>query len=358
MNTPTSGRDHLEDSYKALENQQDMGRFQESMRVVCFAGAIIHILFLFFFAMVGASFMAAINVLSVAVWIGAYLLAHKRDYENSMHLITAEMYFHAIIASYFVGLDLGFHYYLWPVMGLLLAMPANKLKQSTFICVIVILTFIAVSILFQNVQYGYNLPSITNYVFAVNIVFAAFPFVLSVLYLRSTGANNEKELFSQANMDALTGTYNRRFVNDLMGSSDNEQRRRSFDNYTLVLGDVDHFKQINDSLGHQLGDQVIEEVAKVLKNKVRDSDIVSRWGGEEFLIILANADTQTTEKVVHKIRHGIKNEIDIPEVSEIGLSMSFGIASAHRHMSFEETVRQADIKLYQAKAAGRDRILS
>jgi methyl-accepting chemotaxis protein len=73
---------------------------------------------------------------------------------------------------------------------------------------------------------------------------------------------------------------------------------------------------------------------------------------------LANADTEISEKIVYKIRHGIKQNNNIQALSELGLSMSFGIASAHKDMSFEETLRRADIKLYQAKSEGRDRVLS
>ncbi|MFC4699731.1 GGDEF domain-containing protein [Glaciecola siphonariae] len=358
MKTSVSGKDHLEDSYKALELKYSDIRLQASLKVICFIGAIAHILFLFLFAFMGATFMAIFNILSIGVWIYAFVLSQKQRYEWAVHIVTAEMFIHAILATSFVGPDLGFQFYLWPLIGLLLTMPSNKLKQSTFFCVIVIIGFIVLSIATKNVEFTYALAPIVNYVYATNVLFAALPFVLTILYLRSTNSDNEKELFSQANMDDLTGTYNRRFVHDLMESSETEQRRRSFDSYSLVLGDVDNFKQINDSLGHQVGDTAIREIASVLKNNVRDSDIVSRWGGEEFLIILANADIETSEKVVHKIRHGINHDIDIPQLSELGLSMSFGIASAHRHMSFEETIRQADIKLYQAKAAGRDRVLS
>jgi diguanylate cyclase (GGDEF)-like protein len=357
MKPPVTGRDHLEDSYQALATKHSDGRLQESMKVICFVGAIAHISFLFLFAILGAFVMAGLNVISIGIWIFAFYLAHKQRYQSSINLIIGEMFAHAVFATYLVGPNLGFQYYLWPLMGLLLALPSHKLKQSTFICVLVIISFIALSLFTRDIHYNYELSHIVDYVYSANIFLAAMPFVLTILYLRSTNTDNEKALFSQANMDALTETYNRRFVHDLMENTGNEQRRRSFDTYSLVLGDIDNFALINESLGHGVADAVIKKIAVVLKDSVRDSDIVSRWGAEEFLIILANADSDTTEKVVHKMRHGIYSNIEIPEVNEIGLSMSFGIASAHRHMSFEETLRQADLKLYQAKASGSDRII-
>ncbi|WP_371195869.1 GGDEF domain-containing protein [Glaciecola sp. SC05] len=358
MKTPTSGRDHLDDSYKALESKHSDRRLEKSMRSICFTGAIGHIVLLFLFALMDAVFLVMLNIGSVVLWIYAFFLSQKMQYEKSVYLISAEMYMHAILATYFVGPDLGFQYYLWPVMGLLLTLPSNKLKQSTFFCFIVVISFVVLTLTSREIAFTYQLASMIDYIYAMNVIFSAMPFVFTVLYLRSNNQSNEKELFSQANMDLLTGTYNRRFVNDLMEYSGSEQRRRSFDSYSLVLCDVDHFKHINDSFGHQVGDMLIKEVAGILKAKVRDSDIVSRWGGEEFLVILANADTETTERVVQKIRHGIKKDILIPELKDTDLSLSFGIASAHRHMSFEETIRQADIKLYQAKTTGSDRVLS
>nr|WP_136249737.1 GGDEF domain-containing protein [Ningiella ruwaisensis] len=358
MKAPVNSRNHLEDSYKELESRHGLTRFETSMRTICFVGAIAHIAFLFLFALMDVVAMVIFNIVSVAVWIFAFFLSQRRQFEKSVNIIAAEMYCHAIVATLFVGPDLGFQYYLWPILGLLLSLPNNKLKQSTFLCLLVVISFILLTLFTKNVSYSYELIFIVEWIYAMNVLFAALPFIFTILYLRNDNLVNEKELFSQANMDPLSGTYNRRFVNDLMSTSDTEQRRRSFDTYTIVLGDVDHFKQINDTHGHQVGDEVIRRVAEVLQDNVRDSDIVSRWGGEEFLVILANADTETAEKVVNKIRHGIKAEIQIPVLKETGVTMSFGIANAHRHMSFEETVRQADIKLYQAKATGRDKMLS
>jgi diguanylate cyclase (GGDEF)-like protein len=358
MKAPVTSRDHLEESYQALANQHSDSRLQESMKVICFLGAITHIGFLFLFAIMGANVMAVLNIISIGIWIYAFYLAQKHRYQTSINLVIAEMFTHAVFATFIVGSNLGFQYYLWPVMGLLLTLPSHKLKQSTFICILVVVSFIVISLSSRGTAYAYELKDLVDYIFALNVLLAAIPFVLTILYLRSTNINNEKELFSQANMDELTGTYNRRFVHDLMENTDNEQRRRSFDSYSLVLGDIDNFKKINDQLGHSIADMVIKKIANVLKDNVRDSDIVCRWGGEEFLVILANADIETTEKIVHKIRHGIHRGINIPEVDELGLSMSFAIADAHRHMSFEETIRQADLKLYQAKAAGTDRVMT
>jgi diguanylate cyclase (GGDEF)-like protein len=325
---------------------------------VCFVGAIAHIIFLFIFALMDALFMAAFNVVSVIIWIYAFLISQKGDYEKSVHIITVEMFIHAIVATYFVGTDLGFQYYMWPLMALLLSLPSNKLMQSTFYCAVVILAFIVVTLTMRDIEYVYGLTEIINYVYSFNVFFAAAPFVLTILYLRSSSTDREKSLYSQANMDVLTGTFNRRFMSTLMQSSEGEQRRRSFDTYTLVLAEVDHFKQIYESLGREVGDNVVKEIAQVLRNNVRDSDIVCRWAGEEFLLLLANADTEISEKVVYKIRHGIQQNTNIKALSELGLSMSFGIASAHKDMSFEETLRRVDLKLYQARSEGRDRVLS
>ncbi|MBT1450990.1 GGDEF domain-containing protein [Glaciecola sp. XM2] len=358
MKTSAPIHSHLEDSYRALESKQSLLRLKSSMGIVCFAGALAHLLFLFTFTLIGAMFMAILNIISVAIWIYAFAITKKGDYERAVYIVTLEMFLHAIIATYFVGTELGFQYYMWPLMALLLSLPSNKLKQSTFYCFITIATFVVVTLTMREIEYVYRLSHLINYIYSFNVFMAAAPFILALLYMRSNSSDNEKALFSQANMDLLTGTFNRRFVNDLMQTSVNEERRRRFDSYTLVLADIDNFQSINDNIGHIRGDELVKHIAEVLKNNVRDTDILCRWAGEEFLILLVNADTEITEKVLRKIKHGIKSDSQIQSCSENGVSMSFGASTSHDTISFEEILRQADLKLYQAKAAGTDRIVT
>ncbi|MFN7166558.1 MAG: GGDEF domain-containing protein [Pannonibacter sp.] len=163
-----------------------------------------------------------------------------------------------------------------------------------------------------------------------------------------------EELHTLATTDGLTGLLNRRTVDDIghrlaLGA-------RSMDVPHLILADLDHFKAINDCFGHPVGDQVLREVATVLRRSLRAGDHVARYGGEEFAILLEGQTMAETARVARKLRKAVKSlEIETPQGSVIRLTASFGIAGGSL-LPWEDIVRRADLALYAAKEAGRDRI--
>ena len=163
-----------------------------------------------------------------------------------------------------------------------------------------------------------------------------------------------EELHTLATTDGLTGLLNRRTVDDIghrlaLGA-------RSMDVPHLILADLDHFKAINDCFGHPVGDQVLREVAAVLRRSLRAGDHVARYGGEEFAILLEGQTMAETARVARKLRKAVKSlEIETPQGSVIRLTASFGIAGGSL-LPWEDIVRRADLALYAAKEAGRDRI--
>ena len=132
--------------------------------------------------------------------------------------------------------------------------------------------------------------------------------------------------------------------------------RRSLENVsdydTVILGDIDHFKIINDLHGHDLGDSVLVEVSKVLKDFVRDSDLVCRWGGEEFVILLKNCNDEDAYKKAVKLKD---------EIARLGnkfgfeITMSFGISKI-LDKSLQTAIREADQAMYKSKTDGRNRV--
>lgn len=163
-----------------------------------------------------------------------------------------------------------------------------------------------------------------------------------------------EELHTLATTDGLTGLLNRRTVDDIghrlaLGA-------RSMDVPHLILADLDHFKAINDCFGHPVGDQVLREVAAVLRRSLRAGDHVARYGGEEFAILLEGQTMAETARVARKLRKAVKSlEIETPQGSVIRLTASFGIAGGSL-LPWEDIVRRTDLALYAAKEAGRDRI--
>ncbi len=156
-------------------------------------------------------------------------------------------------------------------------------------------------------------------------------------------------LEEMSNRDRLTGLYNRGFIDETL-TSEIERAERYGSHLSIILVDIDHFKQVNDNFGHQMGDKVLQAVAGVLSANLRSIDKVGRWGGEEFMIICPNSSVQQATLLAEKLRCEIE-QIPINKLSHI--TASFGIAGFHKN-SMEEMVNEADAALYRSKNAGRN----
>lgn len=164
----------------------------------------------------------------------------------------------------------------------------------------------------------------------------------------------KKELEYAASRDPLTGLWNRRqFVNLLEAAR--TQKRRNDVEYSVLLVDADHFKTINDQYGHQSGDEVLMRLASTLENRVRDSDAVCRWGGEEFIVLLPQTDLESAVHLAHCLRTAIE-QIQMPQIQCI--TVSIGAAQHQPAESTESLLKRADAALYRAKALGRNRVES
>ena len=165
-------------------------------------------------------------------------------------------------------------------------------------------------------------------------------------------------LRSQSIRDPLTSLYNRRYLEEMM---DRETRRaiRADSGLGVLMLDLDHFKRFNDTFGHDAGDAVLRETASFLSKSVRAEDIVCRFGGEEFMILLPGADLATTEARAERIRSRLRDVTVVYEGQSLGIiTVSIGVAEAPQHgTSPQALIAAADAALYRAKREGRDRVV-
>lgn len=157
--------------------------------------------------------------------------------------------------------------------------------------------------------------------------------------------------------DAMTGLKNRRFLEEYIDTLIASTQRQKH-NMSILMLDLDYFKMVNDTYGHDAGDAVLKALAKVLKQSVRASDIVIRYGGEEFMILLQNSSGEAAEKVAEKIRASVE-AMKIPVAgTTLQKTISIGIADFPTDSeTFWQAVKYADVALYQAKETGRNRWL-
>ncbi|WP_188152063.1 GGDEF domain-containing protein [Teredinibacter waterburyi] len=164
----------------------------------------------------------------------------------------------------------------------------------------------------------------------------------------------QQRLHLQAVTDSLTGLSDRVLLATTLEHAGDYARANECD-MTLVALDIDHFKHINDNYGHDMGDQVLVALAKMLKDNMRRSDTVFRLGGEEFLVVLYESDLEQSIHVAEKLRQAVK---DLPLNQQVSITSSFGVASFNDGENWRAWIKRADEKLYQAKAAGRDCVVA
>ncbi|MFT6463992.1 biofilm regulation diguanylate cyclase SiaD [Halopseudomonas laoshanensis] len=158
-----------------------------------------------------------------------------------------------------------------------------------------------------------------------------------------------------SNHDPLTGLGNRRLLLERL-KEETERARRYSRPFSIAMLDIDRFKSINDEHGHELGDQVLVEVSRVLGAEVREQDLCGRWGGEEFLVLLPETGLDKAAQVMERIRLAIAGMVVRIGEGTISATTSIGVAEYQAGFSYSDTINQADVALLLAKRSGRDRI--
>lgn len=158
--------------------------------------------------------------------------------------------------------------------------------------------------------------------------------------------------------DGLTGLYNRRHFSERIGEEFSKAFRYNTPLSILIM-DVDHFKRVNDTYGHQVGDIVLIAVAQVLRQSVRETDLIGRYGGEEFVVLLPHTDMEQAGAVAEKIRKAI-SEMPVAEMDRKAVTISIGVAGLGGVAAdnVEDLIRHADGALYRAKEEGRNRVVA
>jgi diguanylate cyclase (GGDEF)-like protein len=157
--------------------------------------------------------------------------------------------------------------------------------------------------------------------------------------------------------DPLTGLPNRRLLMErLKGEVERASRHR--ESFVLAIVDVDHFKQVNDTYGHEAGDAVLQEVAHFMKSQMREYDVCGRWGGEEFLALLPKSTLDSALSVIGRICQGIPDHSMDVGGRAVSITVSVGVAEHRAGEEWEDTLQRADALLLKAKREGRNRALS
>lgn len=176
-----------------------------------------------------------------------------------------------------------------------------------------------------------------------------------------------QELRQQVYYDELTGIYNRRGITEevqhvfelIYSSTRNEYRRKKRETpFSFIFFDVDDFKEINDTYGHDFGDEVLKRVAALLQRKLRRGDIYGRWGGEEFVVAVPGVRLRNARKVAEKLRKAVEGTcLTTPEGNTRCITASFGIGRRQTGDTLDDIYERADRAMYEAKRRGKNQVV-
>ena len=331
---------------------------------------ILHLIFAILFIVMGNRVLGVYNV---CVFIGYFSLDYLvkfKKFKLTLALASAEVILHGVLTTVFVGITTGFCFYYFTmipcVFYVVLSWNVFKKKELTSLLytaafMIAILATIAVSYLVKpvtEIKFGWMIAFAALNVIMSVVAMAEFLILLDwdVMHKSEKMQNLNSQLDEQAHMDPLTKLYNRRFMNQKLDDKLVELSKEG-NIFGIIMGDIDDFKRVNDTYGHDFGDIVLTEVAKALKKSTRDDDYVCRWGGEEFLIII-NGNKKITKDVAERMRTAV-SEISIPFGNEqVHITMTFGITESVTGYGADKLVGIADENLYRGKQNGKNQVVS
>lgn len=331
--------------------------------------AVTHGLMEIFYILIGCTPMVIINIFCILAYIISAGIAIKGD--NTLIIVwimVLEVYIHVILTCTFLGLHCGYQMWLFGTLSCVF-LPffrpnlsrSQKLQIGVF-SIVVIATFM-ILVTLSNLdlmpkKYMVS-PELGKKLYYINalLTFGSIMLYTSVYNQRMAGKN--AELQRAADHDYLTGIYNRQRMQKILDSELQAVKDSGEGALSVAIVDLDFFKKVNDTYGHAAGDKALQDVAGIFKKNSSSGLTFGRWGGEEFLLISPKESTyESFVGLLENIRKQIEDHETISGGDRIRLTVSIGAASYESKMSVERLVNIADDRLYSAKAAGKNRVVS
>ena len=338
-----------------LEGFYSQNKNEETLKIyLIYSFSIVGFIFIFGFGLTGLH--TSNTILTALLLGGSVILLFNLFYLNwtKNHNIAGYivLYFFFILMLYLVysgGVENTgplWIYCLPPVALYIQGLKRGLFDLLLFLLLIVFILFYpGETLLHSDYSFAYKLRIILSFLL-VSILSSVYGYSREKASKKMVKMKNDLEFFLRR--DELTGLYNRR------GYTDNLHMLHDTHG-AILMCDLDHFKKVNDTYGHIVGDFVIKEVAKRISYTLRKEDLAVRWGGEEFFIFLANATINDAYNVSEKLRSTIENfTMNYSGEIIISITMSIGIAEVNESISLDNAIRNADDAMYLSKAKGRN----
>ncbi len=353
-------------TFEELALEHDIKQYSRTNTILL----CIHIVLTVPYYVFSPRYMLIINLFSILFYIYGFKCIKKgrKSISNYSYMILAEILIHDIFCVLVFGWECGFELWILSLVGTYIKdyiEPDKPEKQKNLYAAVVVaiglITFLSLYFITKYTDLPMHTPLKDDVVTFLMILNTCITFLAMIAFTNIYTRQMEfkfTELHNQADYDQLTKLGNRYYMNDLLESEEKVSKEDA--GYCVAMIDIDHFKTVNDTYGHQSGDMVLTELAKLLSNDLPNNIKVGRWGGEEFLIISNHTVSYNDFLVIlQDLRQKVEaNLFSIENGEKIRCTISIGCAKFHEGYSVQEVIKKADTKLYIAKNSGRNRLIA
>ena len=330
------------------------------LKAMIFIAAGLHASLAAYFFITGLYVVGWINIGDIFIWIVAYFVNKSGRIRAAGFIAILKLMTYALVATYLLGPNVNVQ---WIILAALLPTALYlkfTMKEKVFL---IALMFLFVNIMafvgeYLESPFPQDDNAILRFLFAnIVIISITVELIINAFIRRRAAAAHRKEVesFKRASyIDPLTELSNRRYADIFFTQL---QQSIHDETHCAAMIDVDNFKNINDTYGHDVGDVVLMQIADILRESVRNRDLVCRWGGEEFLLILCGCSLEDSRRILDNIRKAVEQAIlPAPDGSLIKFTITIGVAIFDEH-DVEESIRICDKNLYEGKRSGKNKVV-
>lgn len=358
--------------YTLKELERDLFKRQKKYVLMGILIGIIHLFFLFFFYMISYMPMVVYNLFVVVLYIYFGITGSQGNNLDKMFIFyLIEIPLHSTLCTILLGWNFNFMMFIFSSIPTLfyIAMFVENMKHNILFPSIgsIIISGIYIAVRFYTInkvpilsyqitaKYKLFFASLCPIITLFTLICFSILLTLEYNFINTSFKNENKNLDDKASYDVLTGLLNRRCMDTHLDNIFIEYYREE-EAFSVIMCDIDHFKNFNDTYGHDAGDYVLKEVCQVISSEVRDGDLVGRWGGEEFLIVLFT-NKMSAAKLAERIRAQIEAHQFSYKNQALRVTMTFGVSAYHAGSDVDSLIKSADKKLYRGKENGRNQVV-
>ena len=356
---------------KDIINGEEYLSDRDKFSIILHICAVSHFLFAILFLAFGSIILMLYNLLSFLVYESMVSLAKNKHFKLIVFAICVEVNLFVFLTSLAYGHELGFNLFCFLLIpaSFYITYTAKNYKHPFLVSALI--SSIAMGMFIFSIFYPggsfdklvIDHPKLVSFSMVVNIfitcfLLSIFSFMFTIEMRNSTTTleNRTKQLKQLSSVDPLTKLANRRSMMEKLNIA-MHLLKKDKKIFSIVMGDIDDFKKVNDTYGHDAGDKVLVMVAETISSQLRDGDYVSRWGGEEILI-LVNGNLEAAKSLSERILNKLNQSEVIYENRPVKVTMTFGVAQANESFRIEDFIQQADNRLYYGKTHGKNQVVA